>query len=85
MLFGIATSFESFQDRLPGTALRLLRGEAFNVKQADEILEKIFCATIDGPDVSLRLGPNLSSRLLGRQRDHIQSVQAFSDALKVSV
>ncbi|OCL01814.1 hypothetical protein AOQ84DRAFT_328398, partial [Glonium stellatum] len=82
LLFGVATSSESFQDRLPGTALRRLRGETFNVKQANEILEKIFCATIDGPGVSLRLGPNLSRRLLERQKDHIQSVQAFSDALK---
>ncbi|OCK81041.1 hypothetical protein K432DRAFT_296423 [Lepidopterella palustris CBS 459.81] len=82
LLFGIATSSESFQSNLSGAALRLLKGEEFNVTQADDIFEKIFCTTVGSPEVSLYLGPDLSRRLVDRQKDHVQSVQDFSDAVK---
>ncbi|KAF2187801.1 hypothetical protein K469DRAFT_569244 [Zopfia rhizophila CBS 207.26] len=82
LLFGIATSAESFEDRLTGKAPRYLQGQKFNVTQSDEIIEKLFSATIASTDVSLRIGPNLSRRILERQKDHVQNVQDFSDSLK---
>jgi hypothetical protein len=42
LLFGIATSAESFEDRLSGKSLRYLDGEKFDVTQSDEIIEKLF-------------------------------------------
>jgi origin recognition complex subunit 3 len=82
LLFGIATSAESFEDRLVGNSLRYLEGQKFDVTQSDEIIEKLFSATIANPDLTLRVGPSLSRRILDRQRDHVQNVQDFSDGLK---
>ncbi|ORY19386.1 origin recognition complex subunit [Clohesyomyces aquaticus] len=82
LLFGIATSTESFEDRLSGRVLRYLEGQKFDVTQSDEIIDKLFRATVASTDVSLRIGPNLARRVLGRQKDHLQNVQDFSDGLK---
>ena len=41
LLFGIATSAESFEDRLLGKSLRYLEGQKFDVTQSDEIVEKL--------------------------------------------
>ncbi|KAF2468215.1 uncharacterized protein BDR25DRAFT_58702 [Lindgomyces ingoldianus] len=82
LLFGIATSAESFEDRLSGKALRHLEGRKFDVTQSDEIIEKLFSTTVASTNVPLRIGPNLSRRILERQRDHVQNLQDFSDGLK---
>jgi origin recognition complex subunit 3 len=82
LLFGIATSAESFEDRLSGKSLRFLEGEKFDVTQSDEIIEKLFRATIARTDVRLRIGPGLSRRILDRQKDHVQNIQDFVDGLK---
>lgn len=82
LLFGIATSAESFEDRLSGKSLRYLEGQKFDVTQSDEIVEKLFSATIARTDVPLRIGPNVARRILDRQRDHVQNPQDFSDGLK---
>lgn len=83
LLFGIATSADRFQDRLTGAAILLLEGEQFIVEQAEDSLEKIFRATVEGPHVFLRVGPNLCRLLLDRHSDHSQSTQDFYDSLKV--
>jgi origin recognition complex subunit 3 len=82
LLFGIATSAESFEDRLSGKSLRYLEGQIFDVTQSDDIIEKLFSATVARPDVRLRIGPGLSRRMLDRQKDHVQNVQDFVDGLK---
>lgn len=82
LLFGIATSAESFEDRLSGKSLRYLEGEKFDVTQSDEIIEKLFSATVASTDACLRIGPTLCHRMLDRQKDHVQNVQDFSDGLK---
>ncbi|KAF2118306.1 origin recognition complex subunit [Lophiotrema nucula] len=82
LLFGIATSAESFEDRLSSNALRYLEGEKFDVTQSDEIIEELFSTTIASTDVALRVGPNISRRILDRQKDHVQNVQDFFDGLK---
>ncbi|KAK8181878.1 origin recognition complex subunit [Phyllosticta capitalensis] len=81
LLFGIGTSAEGFQEKLPSTAIRCLRGQKFDVTQADEVLEQVFRTTLHG-DQPLWLGPELASRILERHKDHIQSVETFADALK---
>ena len=82
LLFGIATSAESFEDRLSGKSLRYLEGEKFDVIQSDEIIEKLFSATVGSIDVRLNIGPNICRRMLDRQKDHVQNVQDFCDGLK---
>ncbi|KAF1996241.1 hypothetical protein P154DRAFT_443665 [Amniculicola lignicola CBS 123094] len=82
LLFGIATSAESFEDRLSGRTTRYLEGQKFDVTQSDEIIEKLFSAIVASTNVPLRIGPGLSRRILERQKDHVQNVQDFSDGLK---
>jgi origin recognition complex subunit 3 len=94
LLFGIATSAESFEDRLSGKSLRYLDGQKFDVTQSDEIIEKLFKATIayanelvsesteEYTTVLPRIGPNIAQRILDRQKDHVQNTQDFADGLK---
>ncbi|KAF2750713.1 hypothetical protein M011DRAFT_416928, partial [Sporormia fimetaria CBS 119925] len=82
LLFGIATSAESFEDRLSGKSLRYLEGQKFDVTQSDEITEKLFRATVASTDLSLRIGSHIASRIMDRQKDHVQSTQDLSDSLK---
>jgi origin recognition complex subunit 3 len=82
LLFGIATSAESFEERLSGNSLRYLEGQKFDVTQSDEIIEKLFSATVANTDTRLHVGPNLCCRILDRQKDHVQNTQDFCDGLK---
>jgi origin recognition complex subunit 3 len=82
LLFGIATSAESFEERLAGNSLRYLDGQKFDVTQSDEIIEKLFCASIASTDAHFHLGPSLCRRMLDRQTDHVQNTQDFCDGLK---
>jgi origin recognition complex subunit 3 len=85
LLFGIATSIEIFQDRLPRAALLAIQATQFDVVQSDELLERMFDATITGDEdeILIRLGANLASTILQRQRENIQSPQDFINALQV--
>jgi origin recognition complex subunit 3 len=82
LLFGIATSAESFEERLSGNSLRYLEGQKFDVTQSDEIIEKLFRATVANTNTRLYIGPNLCRRMLDRQKDHVQNTQDFCDGLK---
>lgn len=83
LLFGIATSVDIFQDCLPRTAVRCLQAQSFDVVKSESVLERVFEASTFGNHVKLRVGPALSDMLLQRQRDHVQSIEAFVQALKV--
>lgn len=86
LLFGIATSVDLFHDKLPRSSLRCLHGAKFDVARVEESLESVFIATTARTNSqTLWLGSLLSKTLLERQRDHVQSVQAFLMALKVRV
>ncbi|KAI9795823.1 MAG: hypothetical protein M1835_005146 [Candelina submexicana] len=82
LMFGIATSEEIFHDKLSRTAIRCMRGEMFDVEQIEECLEQVFNQALMGPETALWLGPKLSSMLLQRQRNDVQSIQAFVKSLK---
>ncbi|KAJ8112263.1 hypothetical protein OPT61_g5322 [Boeremia exigua] len=82
LLFGIATSADSFEDRLSGQSLRYLEGERFDVTQSDDIIEKLFSATVASLDNHLFVGPQLCLRMLDRQKDYVQNVQDFCDGLR---
>lgn len=82
LLFGVGTSTEAFQDRLSRSALRKLQGDEFDVVQADELLERVFSTAIDGNEERLWLGPDVTSMLFDRQKDHLQNAVELVDALK---
>ena len=82
LLFGIATSAENFEDRLSGKSLRYLDGQQFDVTQSDEIVEKLFRATVAYPGTEPHIGPGLCRRILERQKDHVQNVQDFVHGLR---
>jgi origin recognition complex subunit 3 len=84
LLLGIATSIEIFQDRMPRSALKRLQGKQFEVINSDELLERIFSATILGGNIPFRIGSELASGLIHRQRSYIQSPSDFIDAFQVS-
>jgi len=83
LLIGIATSIDIFHERLPRAALRCLSGQAFDVTKSEDVIERVFECSAANEDVVLRIGAGLSDAILQRQRDHVQSVEAFNSALKV--
>jgi origin recognition complex subunit 3 len=83
LLFGIATSVDLFSERLSRNASRCLYGAQFDVEQTSSVLENVFQKVVTGSKASIRLGPNLLSSLMERQHEHVQSIQAFTAALKV--
>lgn len=85
LLFGIATSLDLFHERLPRAVSRFLDGIQFDVEQTSSLLERIFEKAVAGSGAKLRLGSTLVSSLIERQNDHVQSVQSFIAALKVSL
>lgn len=85
LLIGIATSIDLFHERLPRTALRCLKGESFDVTKSEDVIERVYEHSAANEDVVLRIGATLSDTILQRQRDHVQSVEAFNNALKVSL
>ncbi|KAH6666636.1 origin recognition complex subunit 3 N-terminus-domain-containing protein [Halenospora varia] len=82
ILFGVATSVELFQERLPKIASRYLQGIQIYVEQTSTVIEKVFEKAVANPLASLCLGPAIISTLMERQQDHVQSVQSFVAALK---
>ena len=83
LLFGIATSVELFHERLPRATTMLMHGKRFDVEQTSATFAKVFKFAVTDPEASLKLGPSLMGILIERQRDHLQSVQAFVASLKV--
>ena len=47
------------------------------------MIERVYECSAANEDVVLRIGATLSDTILQRQRDHVQSVEAFNAALKV--
>jgi origin recognition complex subunit 3 len=83
LLFGIATSVELFQERLPRRVISFLHGAQFDVEQLCKTLHTVFQSVIAGSNLPLRLGSGFITLLLERQRNCIQSLEAVVSALKV--
>jgi origin recognition complex subunit 3 len=84
LLFGVATAIDVFQDRLQQSTIRCLAGSSFKAVQSQELLERIFAATIVGSSVPFRIGPDLISAILKRPKENIQSPNEFIDAFQAS-
>lgn len=82
LLFGVATSVENLESKFTRRAVRCISGRRFDVIQAESALEQAF-DVLQSHNTSLWLGSGICASMLSRQRDHIQSLQAFADAVQV--
>ncbi|GAB7354040.1 hypothetical protein MBLNU459_g4622t2 [Dothideomycetes sp. NU459] len=79
--FGVATSIENFQAKLAKKATRYIAGQRFDVVKAESALEQAFNSLHSGKP-TLWLGAGICAAMLRRQRDHIQSLDAFVDSVQ---
>jgi origin recognition complex subunit 3 len=82
LLFGIATSVELFQARLPKSTARQLYGAQFDVVQAGSVLDGVVKTAVASTHAALRIGPTLLRILVDRQRHHVAGIHAFVASLK---
>jgi len=82
VLFGVATSVELFQARLPRSAARLLYGAQFDVVQANSVLESVVKTAVAGSRATLRIGPSLLRSLVDRQQEQVAGIQLFVSSVK---
>ena len=82
LLFSIATSIDLFQEKLSRTTVKSLQGVRFDMEQlpVDDILRTIVSLE---KSRFLWLGPGLSSTLIQRHTDYVQSTSSFIEAIKV--
>lgn len=82
LMLSVATSLEVFQEKLPRSCIRLLKGTPFHAQMSDGIM-RILDATLFSFDRhTLMLGPKLFKNLVHRQMESIESVDAFISSLK---
>lgn len=80
-LFGLKTSVELFQEKLPRKTIRHLHGTEFNVAQIS--VDNLFRAVSSSHSQTLWLGPGVSNLLLHAQHDSIQGVASFTKSIQV--
>jgi origin recognition complex subunit 3 len=82
LMLSVATSLEVFQEKLPRSCVRLLNGTAFHAQMADGIMKILDATMFTFDQHTLLLGPRLFDNLVHRQRESIESVDAFIASLK---
>lgn len=82
LLFGIATSVELFQARLPKSTSQSLHGAQFDVVQMSSVLENIFKAAVAHAANPLIIGPVLLRNMIERQQSQVAGIQIFVNSLK---
>jgi origin recognition complex subunit 3 len=82
LLFGIATTTELFEARLPKRTVKLLQGRVFDISLQDDSLYSIYQTVQDDPATKLWLGPALSSILLERSKDQDESPESFAGSFR---
>ncbi|KAL1870431.1 Origin recognition complex subunit 3 [Diaporthe australafricana] len=82
LLFGIATSVELFQVRLPKSTSQHLYGAQFDVVQMSSVLENMFKAAVAHGANPLIIGPGLLRELIERQQSQVAGIQSFMYSLK---
>ncbi|GAM38774.1 hypothetical protein TCE0_033r09783 [Talaromyces pinophilus] len=82
LLFGISTSVELFEGRLPRSIVALLHGKQFEIHEAEGAIDRIYETLQTGSDTKLWLGPHLSTSLIEKARDHFQSPEGFIREVK---
>ncbi|EFX00823.1 origin recognition complex subunit [Grosmannia clavigera kw1407] len=82
LLFGVATSIDLFQARLPKTAAHRLAAAQFDVAPSSSVLDQLVRRAVAAANVPLRIGPNLLRSLAERQDEQVAGVSVFVNSLK---
>ncbi|KKA20761.1 Uncharacterized protein T310_5211 [Rasamsonia emersonii CBS 393.64] len=82
LLFGISTSIELFEGRLPRSIVALLEGRCFEIHDAGDSVDRIYNSVQTSQNVKLWIGPHLSSFFFERARDYFQSPEGFIREVK---
>ncbi|PWY72516.1 hypothetical protein BO94DRAFT_246713 [Aspergillus sclerotioniger CBS 115572] len=82
LLFGISTSVELFEGRLPRSSVALLRGRYFEIHEASNCVDRIYGRLQAEQDGKLWLGRNITNVLFEKSNDSFQTPEAFSRTVK---
>ncbi|OJD14317.1 hypothetical protein AJ78_05312 [Emergomyces pasteurianus Ep9510] len=82
LLFGIATSVELFEARLPRSLVNLLQGRRFDIQDSGDSVDRIYTTLQMCQEGTLWLGPNVSRILFEKSSDHFQSPEGFANGIK---
>ena len=83
LLFGISTSIELFEGRLPRSSIALLRGKYFELHESSNCVDRIYDRLQAEPDGEFWLGRNITGVLFERSSDYFNTPEAFSRTVKV--
>ncbi|WEW58502.1 Origin recognition complex subunit 3 [Emydomyces testavorans] len=82
LLFGVATSVDLLEARLPRSTVNMLHGKCFDIRDPGDSVKRIFLELETHPDSTLWLGHGVSKLLLERSEDHFQNPERFGSSLK---
>ncbi|RAH76418.1 origin recognition complex subunit [Aspergillus japonicus CBS 114.51] len=82
LIFGISTSVELFEGRLPRSTVALLRGRYFEIHEASNCVDRIYGRIQAEQDGKFWLGRNITSVLFEKSSDSFQTPEAFSRTVK---
>lgn len=84
LLFGISTSVELFEGRLPRSSVSLLKGKYFELHEASNCVDRMYQRMQAEEDSEFWLGRNITGVLFERSSDYFHTPEAFSRTVKVS-
>ncbi|RAH70852.1 putative origin recognition complex subunit 3 [Aspergillus aculeatinus CBS 121060] len=82
LIFGISTSVELFEGRLPRSTVALLRGRYFEIHEASNCVDRIYGRIQAEQDGKFWLGRNITGVLFEKPSDSFQTPEAFSRTVK---
>lgn len=85
LLFGIATSVELFESRLPRSMIRQIDGTSFNLRPPENVYWQLFKACQSVPSTTVWLGEEACNFLSERSQDQSVDAENFVQAIRVSL
>ncbi|KAE8376213.1 origin recognition complex subunit 3 N-terminus-domain-containing protein [Aspergillus bertholletiae] len=82
LLFGISTSVELFEGRLPRSSVALLRGRYFEIHGASNCVDRMYERLQADQNGRFWLGRNITGVLFEKSNDYFQTPEAFSRTVK---
>ena len=82
LLFGVATTLELFESRLPRAVFQHLDAEVFDVSPSEDGVYKLYQCVQDDETARLWLGPAISSLLLERSKDQDDTTENFVRSIR---
>ncbi|KAE8145136.1 origin recognition complex subunit 3 N-terminus-domain-containing protein [Aspergillus avenaceus] len=82
LLFGISTSVELFEGRLPRSSVALLRGKYFEIHGASNCVDRIYERLQAEPTGRFWIGRGITGVLFEKSNDFFQTPEAFSRTVK---